>query len=97
MYSAVSPPGLKHFRHGRRDTDKPCWLSGETLQHMALKARLAPMVDAVPGWHAALEVSGDGWRADVLGTGPGGRRIAFEAQWSYIDRDVASERTHAVS
>ncbi|WP_169315141.1 hypothetical protein [Cellulomonas gilvus] len=57
-------------------------LSGESLAHRLLKLEL---VDAVrlAGWNAQLEVSGDGWRADVLASKPtSSRRIAREAQLS---------------
>jgi competence CoiA-like predicted nuclease len=60
VYGAVPPRGLAHFRHHRRDADDPCWLTGESMQHLELKARVLDMVEAVPGWSAELEISGDG-------------------------------------
>lgn len=91
VMDAVHAPQHRHrpfyFRH-RAVSD--CWLSaGESVEHHQLKGLLAGLVRAVPGWAAALEVSGDNWRADVLATGPGGRRIAFEAQLAAVSaRDL---------
>lgn len=74
----LSPTGLRFFAHNREEAD--CPLDGETIHHRLLRAELAAdLRDA--GWHAKLEVPGNGWRADVLGTAPDGlRRMAWEAQ-----------------
>ncbi|MFF4741305.1 hypothetical protein ACFY2W_36290 [Streptomyces sp. NPDC001262] len=68
---------------------------GESMQHHLLKMELAAHVRAVPGWSAEYEVSSpDGsWRADVLATGPGGRRIALEAQLAAASVADIEERT----
>lgn len=70
-----------------------CPLAGETLAHRLLKAELASAIrDA--GWTAQLEVAGEGWRADVLGTSPdGAQRLAWEAQLSSITVDELQSRT----
>jgi hypothetical protein len=63
------------------------------------------------GWHAELEVAGDGWRADVHAASPDGqRRTAWEAQlacavpklavqalsWHFSTKDMVGLRGGAV-
>ena len=69
---------MRFFAH---DADAPnCGLAGESLAHRLLKIELASAIRAA-GWHAELEVPGNGWRADVLATSPDGKtRMAWEAQ-----------------
>jgi competence protein CoiA len=77
MRAKVSPAGLRFFAH---DPGAECELAhGETPTHLALKAALAQAAISA-GWVAEIEAGGDGWRADVLATGPDGRRVALEAQ-----------------
>jgi hypothetical protein len=54
---------------------------------------IADAVDEIAGWSAGFEVAGPGYRADVMATGPLGRRIAFEVQRSTIAAAVAVART----
>jgi hypothetical protein len=56
-------------------------------------------VRAMPGWVGELEVRAEGWRADVLASGPGARKVAWEVQVSGIAAEAAAERTrrHQVS
>lgn len=82
--------GVQFFAH---DPGSTCASAGESMAHRLLKIRLANAIrDA--GWVAELEVSGSGWRADVLASRPdGARRIAFEAQLASATIDELSERT----
>lgn len=91
LHAKVSPRGLRFFAHDRGAPD--CSQAGESIEHHLLKQELASAVRAA-GWHAELEVPGDGWRADVLATSPDGlRRMAWEAQLSPIDVDEITRRT----
>ncbi len=79
---AVHAPSNRYrqffFRHRAASG---CWLSaGESEEHFQLKRHLAVLTRTVPGWSAEVEASGENWRADVLATGPGGRRLAWEVQ-----------------
>lgn len=91
LHAKVSPTGLRFFAHDR--SAPACSLAGETMAHRLLKLQLASAIrDA--GWYADLEVSGEGWRADVLATSPdGSRRMAWEAQLAPITVDDLRERT----
>jgi len=91
VHAKVSKQGLRFFAHNREEAD--CPLNGETIHHRLLKAELAAALrDAV--WHAELEVPGNDWRADVLGTSPDGlRRVAWEAQLASTTIDELVERT----
>lgn len=91
MVAVVSSTGLRHFRHYRRPAR--CELYGETPTHRAIKREVLAAIRSLPGWTAEPEVPGDGWRADVLASGPDGRRIAWEVQVSGIGADTAAERT----
>lgn len=91
LHAKVSRSGLRFFAH---DAGAPnCALAGETIAHRLLKMELASAIrDA--GWHAELEVPGDGWRADVLATSPdGSHRMAWEAQLAQATIDELTERT----
>jgi len=88
MSAKVSKLGMRFFAHRAEASD--CPTVGETIEHRLLKIELAAAIrDA--GWHAELEVPGNGWRADVLATSPdGARRFAFEAQLAAATiRDLA--------
>lgn len=92
---AVHAPSNRHrpfyFRH---QAASACWLSaGESAEHHQLKLLLANLVRTMPGWNAELEVSGHGWRADVLADGPTGRRIAFEAQLAAVSAREIKDRS----
>ena len=94
---AVHAPKHRHrqfyFRHRAA---AGCWLSaGESDGHLRLKSDLACLVRAMPGWNADLEVSGNGWRADVLASGPQGRRIAWEAQLAAVSAREVKARSEA--
>jgi len=95
VHAKVSPQGLRFFAHNREEAD--CPLNGESIHHRLLKAELAAALrDA--GWHAELEVPGDSWRADVLGTSPDGqRRFAWEAQLASTTIDELDERTAKIA
>lgn len=91
LHAKVSPTGLRFFAHVRGAPD--CGLTGETIAHRLLKVELASAIRAA-GWHAELEVPGNGWRADVLATSPDGTtRMAWEAQLAATTATELSERT----
>ncbi|RAN79350.1 hypothetical protein B5P43_15700 [Bacillus sp. SRB_336] len=57
----------------------------ESAQHLAMKTAVAARIDAVPGWHAAIEFPHPSreWVIDVLAeSDDGNRRVAFEVQLS---------------
>lgn len=91
LHAKVSRTGMRFFAH---DAGAPmCALAGESLAHRLLKVELASAIRAA-GWHAELEVAGDGWRADVLATSPDGTvRMAWEAQLAAATIDELTERT----
>jgi len=95
MRAKVSSRGLRFFAH---DSEVPsCPAAGETPEHRWLKRRLAEAVRAA-GWVAVVEAEPSaldvgGWRADVLGVSPGGRRVALEAQLAAMTVAVGEERT----
>lgn len=95
LHAKVSPRGLRFFAHNRRTED--CPTTGESAEHLALKADLARLIRQSGGTSIveATPSPGDagGWRADVLGIGANGRRIAFEAQLAAMTVDVGRERT----
>ena len=72
--------GTAHFAHKRGG--QTCETAGETVEHLKAKADIIAACRAA-GYHAAPEVAGDDWRADVLAT-RGAARIAFEVQWSFL-------------
>lgn len=74
----TSNRGLKHFVHLK--SANPCDWKPESAEH--LKAKVAIMEACrEQGWDAIPEFSEADWRADVLAV-QGGKRIAFEVQWS---------------
>lgn len=81
--------GLRFFAHA--STQPGCPSHGESARHLHLKARFAAAFRAA-GYHADVEVVGDGWRADVLAT-DGTERTAIEIQLSPIHADAVDERT----
>jgi hypothetical protein len=91
LHAKVSPTGLRFFAHDRGAPE--CGLTGESIAHRLLKMELASAIRAA-GWHAELEVPGDGWRADVLAISPDGiTRMAWEAQLAPATADELHERT----
>jgi len=91
VYPKRSPRGLRFFAH---ETLTPnCPHHGESPEHHLLKTELAGTARQA-GWTCALEVAGNGWRADVLARHPtGGRALAWEAQLSGITIEDIEERT----
>lgn len=78
MSAKMSKNQVRFFAHRAEASD--CPTLGESVAHRLLKLELASAIREA-GWHADLEVPGNGWRADVLATSPDGcRRIAWEAQ-----------------
>ena len=71
------------------------WVSPTRVRRRRGRAQvvIADAVDEIAGWSAGFEVAGPGYRADVMATGPLGRRIAFEVQRSTIAAAVAVART----
>jgi hypothetical protein len=86
-FARVSKLGTRHFVHRRSDG---CPGSGETFQHLWLKAEILTACSEA-GWPAQPEVAGDGWRADVLASREAGR-VAFEVQWSRQDEPATRFR-----
>lgn len=78
-YASHSPLDLRYFAH--KPGYERCSTGGESDDHECLKAAAARAVQSCVGWAADVEVSGEGWRADVLAI----RRsvkIAIEVQLS---------------
>jgi hypothetical protein len=91
MQAKVSKGGLRFFAHDRRTPECPS--EGETPEHRRLKSAVANDLRAA-GWSAEVEADGGSWRADVLGTTPGGdRRVAFEVQLAAMTVDDGRYRT----
>ena len=90
----TSNRGLKHFVHLK--SANPCDWNPESAEH--LKAKVAIMEACrEQGWNAIPEFSEADWRADVLAV-QGGKRIAFEVQWSrqtYEETRLRQERYKA--
>jgi len=90
----TSSKGLKHFVHLK--SANPCDWKPESAEH--LKAKVAIMEACrEQGWDAIPEFSEADWRADVLAV-QGGKRIAFEVQWSrqtYEETRLRQERYKA--
>ncbi len=95
MHAKVSPSGLRFFAH---DSLQPgCPSLGESAAHLELKRAIALAIRSI-GCRAVLEAvpAGEdigGWRADVLGISPSGRRIAFEAQLAGMTIEEGRQRT----
>ncbi|WP_283112057.1 competence protein CoiA family protein [Streptomyces halobius] len=80
VHAKLSPRGRRFFAH---DSAAPrCPTNGESPEHRRLKRALA------------LAARQAGWRADVLATTPGGRRLALEAQLSPITYTDITARTY---
>ena len=95
MHAKVSSTGLRFFAHDRQVTSCPSL--GETAEHRQLKQMLAELIRSL-GCTAEIEAipaTGDdeGWRADVLGTSPGGIRVAFEVQLAAMTLEEGRRRT----
>jgi hypothetical protein len=86
-----SPLDLRFFAH-KPGFDR-CPYGGESDEHEALKAAAARAVRAASGWSAEVEVSGTGWRADVLAV-RGSVKIAIEVQLSSQAKRETGERNH---
>lgn len=86
-YLRTSKHGLNHFVHKDRDT---CTSAPETWQHLRAKHEIV-LACRSAGYEALTEVSGDGWRADVLAC-KGNVKIAFEVQWSPQTWEETQER-----
>ncbi|MFG1352691.1 hypothetical protein [Xanthobacter autotrophicus] len=78
-YASHSRLDLRYFAH-KSGYDR-CPSSGESDEHESLKAAAARAVQSLGGWQADVEVSGNGWRADVLAV-RGSIKIAIEVQLS---------------
>lgn len=74
--------GTQHFVHKRRHQAEHqiCHWQPETYEHLATKTALVSASRTL-GYTADTEVTGPGWRADVLVTN-GHWRVALEVQWS---------------
>ena len=80
-FARTSAQGLRHFAHRKGYAPDSTW--AESAEHLSLKAEVVRIL-AAAGAQVDTEVpSGPGreWIADVLAE-YGGRRIAFEVQWS---------------
>lgn len=62
----TSKLGTQYFAHYRKDSfrDK-CNAKRESIEHLELKAEILQICQKL-GWQGDVEVSGDGWRADIL-------------------------------
>lgn len=78
-YASHSPLDLRYFAH--KPGYERCPSSGVSDEHECLKAAAASAVHSLPGWKADVEVSGEGWRADVLAVRKS-IKIAIEIQLS---------------
>lgn len=95
MHAKVSSAGSRFFAHDSENPDCPSL--DETPEHRELKRRIAAIVRGL-GCVAVIEAApsiGDqgGWRADVLGISPDGRRVAFEVQLAPMTVEEGIERT----
>lgn len=95
MNAKVSSRHLRFFAHKRRPDD--CSYEAESAEHRELKQRVARTIRGVGGeaFVEAVPTPGDqgGWRADVLGVSPDGRRVAFEVQLAGMTISQGQERT----
>ena len=95
-YARLSKLGLQHFVH--RHVSSTCDWKPETAQHLYAKSEIVVGCRNA-GYHPKSEVSGPGWRADVLAV-KGSIKIAFEVQTSpqglreTILRHTRYERDH---
>lgn len=79
----ASKLGFRHFSH-KPGVDCTVDHKPESVQHLAMKATIAQLIDEADGWTATIEKYGpdNSWIADVLAEHVDGRRIAFEVQLS---------------
>lgn len=88
-YASHSPLDLRYFAH--KPGHERCSSGGASDEHECLKAAAARTVQSLSGWTADVEVSGEGWRADVLAV----RRsvkVAIEIQLSAQAKRKTSSR-----
>ncbi len=90
LQAKVSKRQTRFFAHDRLSPGCPS--AGETPEHLRLKTGIIRILREL-GWNASPEVVGNGWRADVLGTSPSGRRVAFEVQLASMTVEEGIERT----
>lgn len=76
-HAKTSRLGTQYFAHNAGGDGCS---AGESAEHLLAKSIIIRAARAA-GWEAEPEHRGDGWVADVLAT-KGGRRVAFEVQWS---------------
>lgn len=88
-YASHSPLDLRYFAH--KPGHERCASAGESDEHECLKAVAAKAVQALAGWKADVEVSGEGWRADVLAV-RGSYKVAIEIQLSSQAKRATGER-----
>lgn len=86
-----SPHNLRFFAH-KPGFDR-CPSAGESEEHDVLKVAAARAVRATNGWSADVEVSGAGWRADVLAV-RGSIKIAIEIQLSAQAKRETKDRNN---
>ncbi|MDR8415069.1 hypothetical protein MTP10_40860 [Nonomuraea sp. 3-1Str] len=95
MHAKISPQGLRFFAHDIADPSCPC--RGESQAHLYLKTLFARL-SREAGWHAEVEVPGQGWRADTLATHPStGRKVAWEVQLSPANLATLQRRTETLA
>lgn len=95
LHAKVSSTGLRFFAHDAKPEN--CASQGESVEHLTLKKTIAELIRGV-GFEAVIEASpgaadSGGWRADVLGIGEDGRRVAFEVQLAGMTIVEGQERT----
>jgi hypothetical protein len=78
-----------------------CASQDESVDHLRLKKIIAGLIRS-SGFEAVVEAGPSasdvgGWRADVLGVGVDGRRVAFEVQLAGMTIAEGQERTGAMT
>lgn len=96
MFAKVSSNRLRFFQHAPHN-DRDCASEGESPEHRELKRAVAELIRQ-SGATAVIEAAPaptdtGGWRADVLGIHPNGRRVAFEIQLAGMTIAEGNERT----
>ena len=96
--TVIAKVSHKHLRFFAHTSLIECPGAYESPRHLGLKNAFASALRAC-GAIVGLEVSGPGWRADVLATAASGQRYAVEVQCAPITPDEVIERTrrHAAS
>ena len=90
VIAAEGPKVAPHYKH--RHKPETCAFNNETADHLRLKAEVKAIIEATPGWTAALEVPAEdsGWIVDVMATSSDtGDRVAFEIQLSPQDANLS--------